>query len=39
MLAEKFHFEVRFVNILEDYDIDYKDFAKKYDETVKVVSL
>lgn len=39
MLAEKFHFEVRFLNILKDYDIDMKDFAKKYDETVKVVSL
>jgi cysteine desulfurase/selenocysteine lyase len=37
-LSRLFGFEVRFVDIDEQYDIDRADFAKKYDKTVKVVS-
>lgn len=39
MLSQIFGFEVRFVEVNEDFDIDWIDFAGKYDEKVKVVSL
>ena len=39
MLSRTFGFEIRFVNVDNDYDIDWDDFAEKYDEKVKVVSL
>jgi cysteine desulfurase/selenocysteine lyase len=39
MLSKHFGFEVRFVQIDETYNIDWKDFVSKYDESVKVVSL
>jgi cysteine desulfurase/selenocysteine lyase len=38
-LSKLFGFEVRFVHVDEQYAIDWEDFANKYDETVKVVSL
>jgi len=39
ILAEMFGFEVRFLEIDENYNIDRNDFEKKYDDKVKVVSL
>lgn len=39
ILAEEYWFEVKFVDMTEDYDIDRDDFEKKYDETVKVVAV
>jgi cysteine desulfurase/selenocysteine lyase len=38
MLSKMFDFEVRFVKVNDDYDIDWVDFAEKYDAKVKVVS-
>jgi cysteine desulfurase/selenocysteine lyase len=38
-LSKLFGFEVRFVEVDENYDIDWENFAKQYDETVKVVSV
>jgi cysteine desulfurase/selenocysteine lyase len=38
-LSKLFGFEVRFIAVDEQYDVDWADFAKKYDKTVKVVSL
>lgn len=39
LLAENFWFQIKFVNIDENYEIDRTDFVEKYDKTVKVVSL
>jgi cysteine desulfurase/selenocysteine lyase len=39
MLSQTFGFEIRFLAIDEQYDLDRADFAEKYDEHVKVVSL
>jgi len=39
ILSEMFGFEIRFVGIKDDYDIDREDFAKKYDKHVKVVAM
>jgi len=39
MLSRLFDFEIKFVHVDKDYDIDRTDFAEKYDEKVKVVSL
>lgn len=38
ILAEMFGFEVKFVDIDDNHDIDRDDFAEKYDDSVKVVS-
>jgi len=38
ILAETYGFQIRFINIDKNYDIDREDFEKKYDETVKVVA-
>ncbi len=37
--AEKTWFNIKFIDILDDYTIDREDFDQKYDETVSVVSL
>ncbi len=39
ILAEDLGIELVFVDIDEEYDIDYDDFARKYDARVKVVAL
>jgi len=39
ILAEKIWFNIKFINLLEDYSIDREDFDHKYDETVSVVSI
>jgi cysteine desulfurase / selenocysteine lyase len=38
ILSEKFGFGIRFMEIADDYDIDWKDFEMKYDATVKLVA-
>jgi len=38
-LAQEYGFEVRFIEMNSDYDIDWEDFEKKYDEKVKVVAV
>lgn len=39
ILAQEYGFEIRFVNMLENYDIDRNDFENKYDEKVRVVAV
>ena len=39
LLAEEYKFEIKFIDMLADYDIDWNDFDKKYDEKVKVVAV
>jgi cysteine desulfurase/selenocysteine lyase len=39
MLAQTFGFSVRFVNVDDQYDMDWEDFDELYDEKVKVVAL
>lgn len=39
LLSEIFGFDIRFIWMDENYDIDRKDFDLKYDRTVKVVSI
>jgi cysteine desulfurase/selenocysteine lyase len=39
ILKEEIGIEVEFINVDENYDIDFEDFTKKYDKNVKVVSL
>ena len=39
LLAEEYGFQVKYVSIDENYDIDRDDFSSKYDNTVKVVSI
>lgn len=39
ILAKNFWFEIEFINIDHNYEIDRDDFSSKYDKTVKVVSL
>lgn len=39
MLKEEIWIEVDFVNVTENFDLDFKDFEKKYDEKVKVISM
>jgi cysteine desulfurase/selenocysteine lyase len=38
ILAQEFGFEIKFIDINEDYTINRTDFDAKYDENVKVVS-
>ena len=37
ILSEMFGFDIQFIGITDDYDIDWNDFAKKYTDRVKVV--
>ena len=39
ILKEDYGIEVEYVNILDDYSIDYEDFRSKLDDNVKIVSL
>lgn len=39
LLAEEYWFDIEYVSIDKNYDIDWQDFDKKYDNTVKVVSI
>ncbi len=39
ILSEMFGFEIKFVGITDEYDIDWNDFDKKYDHNVKVVAM
>lgn len=39
ILKEEIGIEIEFINVDENYDIDFEDFTKKYDKNVKVVSL
>lgn len=39
ILAENVWFDIEFINIDKNYEIDWNDFSSKYDNTVKVVSL
>jgi len=38
ILSERFWFWIRFIQIGDDYNIDWEDFESKYDETVKLVA-
>lgn len=38
ILSEKFGFGIRFIEISDDYSIDWDDFDKKYDESIKLVA-
>jgi len=39
ILSEEFWFDIRYISMDANYDIDWTDFSKKYDDTVKVVSV
>ena len=39
ILKEEIWINVEYVNVTENYDLDFKDFENKYNETVKVISL
>lgn len=39
MLKEEIWIEVEFINVTKNFDLDFDDFEKKYDEKVKVISL
>ena len=39
LLSEEFWFDIKYISIDEKYEIDWPDFSKKYDGTVKVVSI
>ena len=39
ILSEEFGFDIRYISIDSNYEIDWADFSKKYDDTVKVVSV
>ncbi|MBO4516867.1 aminotransferase class V-fold PLP-dependent enzyme [bacterium] len=39
LLAEEYGFQLKYLSIDENYEIDRDDFSDKYDETVKVVSI
>ena len=38
-LSKLFWFKIEFINETEDFEIDWKDFNKKFDKKVKVISL
>jgi cysteine desulfurase/selenocysteine lyase len=38
ILSEKFWFWIKFIQIWDDYNIDWEDFESKYDKTVKLVA-
>lgn len=39
LLSETFWFQIKFIWIDENYEIDRNDFSRKYDNTVKVISM
>lgn len=39
ILKEEIGIEIEYVNVDENYNLDFEDFEKKYDEKVKVISL
>jgi len=39
ILKEEIAIEIEYVNVTENYDLDFEDFEKKYDEKVKVISM
>ena len=39
ILKEEIWIELEFVKVTENFDLDFLDFAKKYDEKVKVIAL
>lgn len=39
ILKQEIWIEIDYINIDENYDLDLEDFEKKYDETVKVISV
>ncbi len=39
ILVEEYGFNIKFIKIDQNYEIDREDFAQKYDDTVKVVSI
>jgi len=39
LLSEEYWFQVKYLSIDDNYEIDRNDFSKKYDDTVKVVSI
>lgn len=39
ILSKQFWFDIKFINITENYEINMEDFFSKYDSSVKVVSL
>jgi cysteine desulfurase / selenocysteine lyase len=39
ILKEEIGIEIEYVKVSENFDLDFEDFEKKYDENVKVISL
>jgi len=39
ILKEEIAIEIEYVNVTENYNLDFEDFEKKYDEKVKVISM
>jgi selenocysteine lyase/cysteine desulfurase len=39
ILSEEFGFDIKYISIDSNYEIDWADFSKKYNNTVKVVSV
>jgi cysteine desulfurase/selenocysteine lyase len=39
ILKEEIGIEIEYVDVDENYDLDFDDFKKKYDEKVKVISI
>ncbi len=39
ILKEEIWIEIEYVNVTENYDLDFEDFEKKYDEKVKIISM
>ncbi|MDD2870514.1 MAG: aminotransferase class V-fold PLP-dependent enzyme [Candidatus Gracilibacteria bacterium] len=39
ILKDEIGIEIEYINVDENYDLDFDDFTKKYDEKVKVISL
>jgi selenocysteine lyase/cysteine desulfurase len=39
LLAEEYGFQVKYLSIDENFEIDRDDFQNKYDNTVKVASI
>lgn len=39
ILKEEIWIEIEYINITDNYDLDFDDFEKKYDEKVKIISM
>lgn len=39
ILKEEIGIEIEYINVDENYDLDFADFEKKYDEKVKIISM